>query len=63
MNFTPNVDLGNILTVLSLMFGLWQFHKANIKRIHRVEFKVNLMWKRFAHQFQLPESLEDDSED
>lgn len=60
MSFSTNIDLGNILTLGGMIITLYTFHKANLKRINGMEFKVGLMWKRFAKRFDLPEELEED---
>jgi hypothetical protein len=63
MHFTTDINLGNLVTVVAFIFTLYQFHQSNVKRLHRIEFKVALMWKHFAHKFDLPEELADSEKD
>lgn len=60
MHLSSEISIGNLLTAAGMIAALWTFHKANVKRVNHMEFKVNLMWKRFAHKFELPENLDDD---
>ncbi len=62
MNFSYNIDLGNILTLVGMLVSLYSFHKSNVKKIAGIEFRVGLMWKHFAKRFDLPEDLEDASD-
>lgn len=59
----PTIDLGNILTIVALLGSLWTFHRQNTRRLHQIEFRVNLMWKAFAHRFHIAEKLVDENGD
>lgn len=61
MSVDPTVDLGNILTIVAMLASLWTFHRQNTRRIHQIEFRVNLMWKAFAHRFNITEKLTDEN--
>jgi hypothetical protein len=50
VKFDLTINLGNIVSVVAFMLTLWGFHKANVKRIYQIDFRVNLMWKHFAQE-------------
>lgn len=54
-----HADAGNVLTLLGMVASLYIFHMTNVKRFTRMEFKVNLMWRRFAKRFNMSPDLED----
>lgn len=56
-HFSLEINVGNILSMTVFIFTLWHFHQSNVKRLHRIEFRVALMWKQFAHKFDLPENI------
>lgn len=58
MALSPVIDLGNVLTTITLLVSLWIYNRQNTKRYNQLEFKVNMMWKHFASKFDLPEKLE-----
>jgi len=58
VTFDTHIDLGNVLTLVGMVITLYTFHVANVKRIHGLEFKVGLMWKHFAHKFELEEDID-----
>lgn len=62
MSFDNHVDLGNILTLAGFIVTMYMFHKQNVKRLYRIDFKVGLMWREFANRFNLDEKLGDDDE-
>lgn len=62
MNFDATIGLGEVIAIVTILGSLWKFHRQNTKRIYQIEFKVGLMWKHFAHRFNLPEKLEDADE-
>lgn len=62
MTFDPHIDLGNILTLVTMLATFWKFHQTNVVKINRIELQVGLMWKRFAKKFDLPEDLEEKEE-
>jgi len=47
MHFDTNISVGNILTALVLFAGFWHAHSQNIKRLERIEAKVDLMFHWF----------------
>lgn len=58
-----HLDFGNIATLLGVLLTMYMFHVSNVKRITKMEFKVNLMWRRFAHRFNMSANLEEDNRD
>lgn len=54
-----HVDLGNIVTFLGMLASLYLFHMNNVKRFTKLEFKVSLMWRRFAQRFNMSPDLRD----
>lgn len=56
MSWPPsfNVDLGDVLTIVTLL-GM---QRQSLRRVAAIEFKVGLMWKRFAQRFDLPQDIE-----
>lgn len=56
------VDFGNILTIISFVGILYNFHKQNEKKINKFEFKISLMWNEFAKRFGIDPTLADKDE-
>jgi hypothetical protein len=45
-----HVDIGSVFELLGTVVTLALFHRDNIKRASRINFKVSLMWKHFCQE-------------
>lgn len=63
MNYSPTIDLGNILTLVGMICTLYIFHMNNIKKITRLENRVQLMWNVFRRRFNISDQEEKDEEE
>lgn len=58
-----HADAGNVLTLAGMVISLYFFHMTNVKRFTKMEFKVNLMWRRFAKRFNMDANLPEEGDD
>lgn len=45
---TDNVSLGNILTILSVLYSGWQLNNSFVAKLTQIETKVDAMWKKYT---------------
>lgn len=51
MHFSTDIDLGNLIAAGAMIITLFGLHQQNIKRLHKIEFRVDLMWRGFVRRF------------
>lgn len=52
-HFSSDINLGTLLGVGTLLIAFYTFHMQNIKRIHVIQTRVNLMWNAFRKRFDI----------
>ena len=63
ITFSTDISLGNIISVITVLGGLYTFHITNIRRIQGFQFKVNMMWNVFKQRFNISDEEEQEIAD
>jgi hypothetical protein len=56
--FDTTITLGNVLTLLSVLVGFIGLWMSAIRRLDRLETRMEILWKHFSRHFGIP--LKDD---
>jgi len=51
--FTKDISLGNVITLLAMLFTLYKFHISNVTKINKIENRVEVMWAAFKTRFNM----------
>lgn len=50
MTFDPTLTLGNVLTLIGLLGGALTFWVGMVRRLDRIEWKMDMLWKWYQHE-------------
>lgn len=53
LHWNGEISLGNVLTLVTILFTFYKFHVANVERITRMETKVDLLWNQLAKRLDI----------
>jgi hypothetical protein len=53
MKFDFSINLGNLVSIVAMVFTLYGFHIQNVKRFMKLEFQVRQMWGSFRRKFNI----------
>lgn len=57
--FNKEISLGNVITLVAMIFAFYKFHIANVQRITEIETKVNFMWSRLKQRLQIHDEADE----
>jgi len=61
LHFTPDVNVGTVIAVVSVLVVVYKAHRANIERFIALETKVGLIFKSLKIRFHPNGDDNDDS--
>jgi hypothetical protein len=60
---TPDISIGSLITLAIMLFALYKFHVANVKRFQLIQHRVTLMWSSFKKKFDMDDSELEENND
>jgi hypothetical protein len=59
LTFTPNIDLGTLISVAAIIATFYRFHISNVRKIDKMEWRINVMWNHLKKRLSIDDSHED----